>query len=213
MPKKFKWVIWLIPSLVTFMITQFVIQSVTISGVSMAPSLQNNQKVAMSKIDTTYDRGEIVVFKAEGNDPNIAEGQSIYVKRIIGVAGDTVEYKDGNLYVNDRLVNQSYLVDDGSEMINSEVERNSGTSQPLQVNWTLESLSKSIDWNQASRNRGTVPPGTVFVLGDHRSHSKDSRFFGYVSTDSIIGVVKEMPFSNDQVHDVITRPVQEFFDE
>lgn len=201
----------LIPCVISFTITRLIFSFVTISGESMAPSLKNKERVVISRVDKSYDRGEIVVFQSKENDPAYQPGQDFYVKRVIGVEGDTVEYKDGHLYVNKKEVDQSFIKSSDENLIRSDYERSTGTSIPYNNNWTLKQLSQSAGWNSFSQNRTKVPAGCVFVMGDHRSHSQDSRYFGFVKTSSIVGVVKEMPFSNQQIHEVVTKPSQNFF--
>lgn len=214
MKRKPWWVgvlLWFTPFIASMMVTNFVLSTVTISGVSMAPSFADGHRVALSKIDKTYQRGEIVVFTSGGNDPTATGQESLYVKRVIGVAGDTVRYKDGKLYVNDKEVRQDFLQDSAHDLINSAFEKEDGTSMPENNYWSLEDLSDAESWNEWSKGVNKVPEGCVFVMGDHRSASKDSRFFGYVKTDSIVGVLKQMPFSNEQVQSVMNDVTDQFF--
>ena len=214
MKRKPWWVgvlLWFTPFIASTLVTTFVMSTVTISGVSMAPSFADGQRVVLSKIDKTYQRGEIVVFTSTGNDPTATGQETLYVKRVIGVAGDTVRYKDGKLYVNDKEVHQDFLQDSAHDLINSAFEKEDGTSMPENNYWSLEDLSDAERWNEWSKGVNKVPEGCVFVMGDHRSASKDSRFFGYVKTDSIVGVVKQMPFSNEQVQSVMNDVTDQFF--
>ncbi|RRG05371.1 MAG: signal peptidase I [Lactobacillus sp.] len=168
---------WIVPIaiglLLALLIKQFAFQFVRVDGPSMQPNLQNNERVICLK-QAKIHRGSVVVFDANGVDPQVSV-KTEYVKRVIGLPGDTVEAKNGNLYVNGKKVDQSYI---------SKSERSSGTGT-----WTLHSISQENSWvlhNGAYK----VPKGEYFVLGDHRSVSNDSRYWGFVPKSKIVGVVK-----------------------
>lgn len=168
---------WIVPIaiglLLALLIKQFAFQFVRVDGPSMQPNLQNNERVVCLK-QAKIHRGSVVVFDANGVDPQVSV-KTEYVKRVIGLPGDTVEAKSGNLYVNGKKVDQSYI---------SKSERSSGTGT-----WTLHSISQENSWvlhNGAYK----VPKGEYFVLGDHRSVSNDSRYWGFVPKSKIVGVVK-----------------------
>ena len=168
---------WIVPIaiglLLALLIKQFAFQFVRVDGPSMQPNLKNNERVVCLK-QAKIHRGSVVVFDANGVDPQVSV-KTEYVKRVIGLPGDTVEAKNGNLYVNGKKVDQSYI---------SKSERSSGTGT-----WTLHSISQENSWvlhNGAYK----VPKGEYFVLGDHRSVSNDSRYWGFVPKSKIVGVVK-----------------------
>ena len=168
---------WIVPIaiglLLALLIKQFAFQFVRVDGPSMQPNLQNNERVVCLK-QAKIHRGSVVVFDANGVDPQVSV-KTEYVKRVIGLPGDTVEAKNGNLYVNGKKVDQSYI---------SKSKRSSGTGT-----WTLHSISQENSWvlhNGAYK----VPKGEYFVLGDHRSVSNDSRYWGFVPKSKIVGVVK-----------------------
>lgn len=168
---------WIVPIaiglLLALLIKQFTFQFVRVDGPSMQPNLQNNERVVCLK-QAKIHRGSVVVFDANGVDPQVSV-KTEYVKRVIGLPGDTVEAKNGNLYVNGKKVDQSYI---------SKSERSSGTGT-----WTLHSISQENSWvlhNGAYK----VPKGEYFVLGDHRSVSNDSRYWGFVPKSKIVGIVK-----------------------
>lgn len=168
---------WIVPIaiglLLALLIKQFAFQFVRVDGPSMQPNLQNNERVVCLK-QAKIHRGSVVVFDANGVDPQVSV-KTEYVKRVIGLPGDTVEAKNGNLYVNGKKVDQSYI---------SKSERSSGTGT-----WTLHNISQENSWvlhNGAYK----VPKGEYFVLGDHRSVSNDSRYWGFVPKSKIVGVVK-----------------------
>ncbi len=176
--KTFRQVIsWVIPIviglLIALLIKQFLFQVVRVDGPSMQPNLQNNERVFCLKRSQIH-HGSVVIFDANGVDPQVAV-KTDYVKRVIGLPGDTVRSKNGNIYVNGKKINQSYI---------SMSQRDAGTG-----NWNLKSISVQNSW---LKNNGAtkVPKGEYFVLGDHRSVSNDGRYWGFVPKNKIDGVVK-----------------------
>lgn len=168
---------WLVPVLIgliiALLIKSFWFTFVRVDGPSMQPNLQNNERVVCMRHDQIH-RGSVIVFNADGVDPQVATNTK-YVKRVIGIPGDTVRSKNGNIYVNGKRVNQNYI---------SMSERKSGTG-----NWTLNSISTQNNW--LKHNGATkVPAGEYFVLGDHRSVSNDGRYWGFVPKNKVVGVVK-----------------------
>ncbi|KRL95121.1 signal peptidase I [Limosilactobacillus equigenerosi] len=157
-----------------------VVQRVRVDGPSMQPNLQNNERVWVLK-HAKIHRGSVVVFDAQGVDPQ-ATTKTNYVKRVIGVPGDTVRVKDGQLYVNNKRVKQSYI---------SKYQRTTGTG-----NWDLASISVKNGWT-VNNGATKVPAGQYFVMGDHRSVSNDSRYWGFVPRQKIMGVVKLMPWTGN----------------
>lgn len=156
---------WIIPIviglIIALLIKQFFFQIVRVDGPSMQPNLQNNERVFCLK-QAKIHRGSVVVFDANGVDPQVSV-KTDYVKRVIGLPGDTVRSKDGNIYVNGKKINQDYI---------SKSQRTTGTG-----NWTLRSISVQNSW--LNNNGATkVPKGEYFVLGDHRSVSNDGRYWG-----------------------------------
>lgn len=162
----------------------FVASPVTISGDSMQPNLQNNQIVMVNK-QVEIKRGEVVVFNAYGVDPNATKPDEKYIKRIIGVPGDTVSDVNGVLRVNGKVVDQSFISENEQVATNNRVG-----------DWTsLAELGQSQNWQGPIS--GKVPAGYYFVLGDHRSISNDSRYWGFVPKNKISGTVWAPPFDND----------------
>jgi len=172
---------WIIPVIIglaiAFAIKSFVFTRVRVDGPSMEPNLQNNEKVFAWK-QASVKHLSVIVFDAHGEDPS-AKPNTNYVKRVIGLPGDTVTSKNGYIYVNKKKINQGFI---------STSERTAGTG-----NWTLASLQKTQKWNDGKPISTVVPKGKYFVLGDHRSVSNDSRYWGFVDKDMVLGVVK-VPF-------------------
>ena len=141
----------------------FLFTPTLVSGESMMPNYQDGNCVIVSKM-SEIDRFDTVVFRAPSGDEN-------YVKRVIGLPGDTVEMKNDLLYINGEPHPESYLL---------KAKKQLKATVLLTEDFTLKGLT----------GLSTVPEGYVFVLGDNRLISNDSRYFGYIPMKSIIGVVK-----------------------
>jgi signal peptidase I len=152
----------IILTLVIFFVVQnFVAQPYQIVGVSMQPTLEDGQYVLVDKLSPhliDYRRGDVVVLEPP---PGYTEnGKDVpFIKRVIGVGGDTIELKGGDVYVNGAKLKEPFVYGGQS------TDPYPGTDQSV--------------WH--------VPPGYVFVLGDHRQESQDSRAFGPIPKSSIIG--------------------------
>lgn len=174
---------WIVPVVIGLAIAlalkQFVFTRVRVDGPSMEPNLNNNEKVFAWKMSKVKHLS-VIVFDAHGEDP-AAKPNTNYVKRVIGLPGDSVKSKNGYVYVNNKRIDQSFI---------STSERTSGTG-----NWTLAGLQRQNDWQGGNNGKiaTVVPKGKYFVLGDHRSVSNDSRYWGFVDKDKVLGVVK-VPF-------------------
>jgi signal peptidase I len=144
-------------------IQTFVAQPFQIQMQSMENTLLPEQYVLVDKLTprwSPYARGDIVVF-----DPpeELGDANKVpFIKRVIGLPGDHVELRDGNVYVNDVGLDEPYVFGED------------GVPQP-----TEPSDEGATDW--------IVPPGELFLLGDHRQQSEDSRVFGFVEISHIIG--------------------------
>lgn len=140
----------------------------TVSGASMYPTLHNGDRMVLSKVGNIH-RFDVVILKAP--DENVE-----YIKRVIGMPGDTIEMKSGVLYINGKKVEQPF--------INTEAL---AKQTVFMDDFTLESLT----------GESKVPEGKYFVLGDNRGVSKDSRMIGFIDRSAIEGkaVFTIWPFS------------------
>ena len=144
-------------AVVIYLVVQtFVVQTYQVHQQSMVPTLRPGQHLLVDKLTPRFDdysRGDVVVFRPPETDMD----DTPFIKRIIGVAGDRVEIRGGNVIVNGVQLPEPYLSDDGPT-----------TPTGGESSWT-------------------VPEGGLFVMGDHRSASEDSRSFGPVGIDRVIG--------------------------
>lgn len=155
----------LVLTLVIFFVIQtFVAQPYQVQQDSMEHTLEPGQYVLVDKLSprwNAYARGDVVVFNPPASwttDP------TPFIKRVIGLPGDTVEVKaDGLVYVNGVALDEA-----------SYTYRNSaGVNEPTTASSALQ--------------RWVVPAGQLFVMGDHRHVSEDSRVFGPIDISNVIG--------------------------
>ena len=163
MKEVFSWLKAIVVALViAFVIRTFIFVPVIVEGESMMPTLHNADRMIVSKISNyigELERGDIVVFHAtESKD---------YIKRVIALPGDTLEYREDMLYINEEPVDEPYLDEFRAQM----------NGFPLTENFTLEQVT----------GETVVPEGAYFVMGDNRQNSKDSREIGFVEKEEIVG--------------------------
>jgi signal peptidase I len=143
---------------IALLVEAFLIQAFWIPSPSMEPTLDVGDRVLVNKLSYKFhdvNRGDVVVFE---RPPGASTGQNgeikDLIKRVVAVGGDTVEAKEGNVYVNGEQIDEDYL-EPGTPTDNL----------PLT----------------------TIPEGQVFVMGDNRTNSEDSRIFGPIDEDAIVG--------------------------
>jgi signal peptidase I len=150
--------------LIFFVIQNFVAQPYKVQQKSMQRTLEEDQYVLVDKLTPRFDaynRGDIVVFEPP---EDWGESGTPFIKRVIGEPGDTVEIRDdGIVYVNDVPLDEPYLYADDT----------GGPPDPTMA--------------PAEQSSWTVPDGDLFLMGDHRANSADSRTFGPVPIDRVIG--------------------------
>lgn len=157
------------------LIRTFIFTPVVVDGSSMNPTLQDRDRMIVTKIGEP-ERFDIVVFHApEGKD---------YIKRVIGLPGDKIEYKNDVLYINGEAYDEPYL--------DSFKEKTQGT---LTGSFTLEDTAVGSE---------TVPEGHLFVLGDNRRHSTDSRHIGAIPFDKVVGTTNIVYYPLNEIK-IITK--------
>jgi signal peptidase I len=162
-----EWVAVIVGALVVALVVKtFLFQAFYIPSASMEPTLEEGDRVLVNKL--SYDlhdvhRGDVVVFELPDDEVG-PDGIKDLIKRVIGLPGDTIETRDGAVYINDRRLKEPYLPD------------GTVTGDPA-------------DGNNPAIERQTIPDGMVFVMGDNRDNSHDSRYAdrGPIPVDSIVG--------------------------
>ncbi|MHB1129020.1 MAG: signal peptidase I [Ilumatobacteraceae bacterium] len=161
------WVVVIAVALViAILVRMFVLQQFYISGPSMESTLFQDNRVLVSKFSyRLYDigRGDIVVFDRVTNNGQQVQHDDL-IKRVIGLSGDVVEIKNCIVYVNNYMLIEPYL--------NS---------------YDLAQESLEDRCRVPNLNAQRVPANQIFVMGDNRPQSFDSRMFGPISEDLVVG--------------------------
>ncbi|HET6184020.1 MAG TPA: signal peptidase I [Acetobacteraceae bacterium] len=137
-------------------------------------------------------RGDVVVFKYP------RDTSEDYIKRVIGLPGDTVQMRGGELYLNGDLVPRQadgeYIVDD--EGIHMAMRRYIEDLPRRNGQVVRHEILKATDLGEANNTPVyTVPQGELFVMGDNRDNSADSRFWGFVPMENLVGRAEIIFFS------------------
>ncbi len=133
------------------LIRTFIAAPVIVNGSSMQPTLFNKEVLLLTKNKKGLQRFDIIVLEINGEH---------LVKRVIGLPFDHLKYKNNQLYINNNIVDESYLE------------------------------ATTFDFDIRQMGLEVIPDNHYFVLGDNRGSSRDSRFFGVVNIDNIIGKIK-----------------------
>lgn len=165
----FEWIIIIAMSFgISLLINKYVLETTQVIGDSMNPFLIEGDRLLVNKMAYAFTkpkRGDVIVF-----DPEIDEKS--FVKRVIALPGETIDIKDGNVYINDELLNESYLTEDGTFTY----------IEPKKMPYVLGN-------------------DEYFVMGDNRSVSYDSRAesIGTITKNKIKGKVFFMVYPFDKL--------------
>ncbi|MEF2293048.1 signal peptidase I [Virgibacillus dokdonensis] len=139
--------------------------SYVVEGESMEPTLDDGNLLMVNKFVydlTEVDRFDVIVFRANEKED--------YVKRVIGIPGDTIYYQDDKLYINGNYVEEDFL---------QEYAQATLSNKTYTENFSLEEVT----------GETKVPKGKLFVMGDNRGESLDSRAFGFIAQTQLVGKV------------------------
>ena len=200
--------------IIAVLIRSFLFQPFYIPSSSMEPTLLVGDRIFVSKYTYGYSkhsfpfspnisnerffsklpkRGDLVVFKTP------ADNRTDYIKRLIGMPGDTIQFIQGEIFINNKKILR--------EQIESKKIIRCGNFL-LETNIYIETLPNGLKHIAAYKKKGslqnskifTVPANHYFLLGDNRDCSKDSRYLdsvGYVNNLNLVGKAKIIFFSND----------------
>ena len=146
----------LVAVVIAFIVRQFLFTPVIVSGESMEPTYHDNNRVVISKM-STLDHFDKIVFHA----PTAEED---FIKRVIGLPGDTVIMANDQLTINGKEYPEHYL-----DTNKAALPEGQNLTQDFEI---------------------VVPENELLVMGDNRTNSMDSRIFGTIAEDSVVGKVQ-----------------------
>lgn len=152
--------------ILVFIIRTFLFSPFIVEGPSMEPNFYTGERLIVNKLIFKIrepQHGEVVVF-------HVPEQGRDFIKRVIGVPGDTIKVVGDDVFINDKKVEEPYI----KEAI-----------EAAHANGELYNTGP--DFPNASVSESIVPEGKIFAMGDHRGNSQDSRDIGFVSEKEIIG--------------------------
>jgi signal peptidase I len=198
----------------------FILQAVTVPTGSMQNTILVGDYLLVNKFIFTpggqslpflpqreIERGDIIVFKYPGNKvhPDADKSRGIipyqinYVKRVIGLPGETVEFKDNQVFVNGQLLPEHRMLGDAKDnqsALNVSEFEEKREGENYSVYYSKDTMD-AVRAGQHLTRRGyefgvankpmVVPPNCFFVMGDSRDNSEDSRYWGFVPRELIIG--------------------------
>ena len=157
---------YVIVIVVAILIKVFIFSPVKVNGTSMSPTLENGDIMILNEIGyylNGLDRFDIAVANIDGER---------LIKRVIGLPGEKVEYRDNKLYINDELVVENFKHEDTN------------------------------DFSISALNAEVVPKDYYFLVGDNRGNSKDSRIIGFIHKSKIMGKTKVIVFPFNRMSSV-----------
>jgi signal peptidase I len=200
----------------------FILQAVTVPTGSMQNTILVGDYLLVNKFifspggrslpflpQREIQRGDIIVFKYPGNKvrpeldasrrPPIRPYQLNYVKRVIGLPGETIEFRNNQVFVNGTLLPEHRVIGDADDD-QSALELKEFEDRKPEEKWDVYYSEDGMDWIRSGRDLPRknyefavpgktmqVPENQFFVMGDSRDNSEDSRYWGFVPRELVIG--------------------------
>jgi len=201
-PKVVQWSIELFPVLLLVLVFRgFIFEPFRVPSNSMMPTLLTGDFILVNKFDyglrlpllnskiidfSKPDRGDVIVFRYPNYEHSAGYSGVDFIKRVVALPGDTISYEKDQLTVNGEIIDYRKIgayqgVDSGKAMSGYRHVREL-IDEANHHDILLHPLGYSRELSKT-----TIPEGHYFVMGDNRPHSSDSRFWGYVPEDYILG--------------------------
>jgi signal peptidase I len=163
-------VVIVVAVVVAFLLRTYVVATYSIPSGSMEPTLQVGDRIVVDKLSYDLhgvDRGNIIVFSTPPKEDCAGPPVADLVKRVIGLPGETISLSGGRVYINGHVLDEPWL---------PAAVRTETYPGPSQQPYALHSPYR-------------IPQGDVYVMGDNRTFSCDSRYWGPVAESTIVGKV------------------------
>jgi len=200
--------------LIAILIRSIIIQPFYIPSSSMEPNLLVGDRLFVSKYTYGFskhsfpfsppffngrvlfsepERGDVIVFKTP------ADNRTDYIKRLIGLSGDEIQFINGDLFLNGNQIIKKFISSDDEIYCGNNTIRVNTFEEKLPNGKTYRASYRQ-DYSFQNSDKFIIPENHYFFLGDNRDCSKDSRFLsevGYVHKDNIVGKAQILFFSSD----------------
>ena len=200
--------------IIAIVIRSLLLQPFYIPSSSMDPNLLVGDRLFVTKYSYGYSRhsfpfspnifvgrilfskpkmGDVVVFKTP------ADNRTDYIKRLIGLPGDEIQFIDGDLYINNNQILKTSIKSSDSVFCGNDKIKVNFFSEKL-PNGKIYKTAYRFDYSYQNSDKFLVPENHYFFLGDNRDCSKDSRFLsevGYVHQDNLVGKAQFLFFSSN----------------
>ena len=200
--------------IIALLIRSILLQPFYIPSSSMEPNLLVGDRLFVTKYSYGYskhsfpfspnifsgrilyskpERGDVVVFKTP------ADNRTDYIKRLIGLPGDEIQFIEGNLYINNNEIFKTLIKSKKKVFCGSEIINVNFFNEKLPNGKNFETVYRN-DYSFKNSDKFLVPKNHYFFLGDNRDCSKDSRFLsevGYVHENNLVGKAQFLFFSSD----------------
>ena len=201
-------------AIIAILIRSIIIQPFYIPSSSMEPNLLVGDRLFVTKysygyskhsfpfsppifkgriLDRTPKRGDVIVFKTP------ADNRTDYIKRLIGLPGDQIQFIDGELYLNDNQILKT-IMNKNDVLLCGNMKIKVATYLEKLPNGKTYLASYRKDYSISNTDKFIIPEDHYFFLGDNRDCSKDSRFLsevGYVHHNNLVGKAQIMFFSSN----------------
>lgn len=165
--------------------TPFVARGYVVPGASMERTILVGDHLIVGRIHHPLAMGDLISFRSP------ADPEKIFLKRIVGLPGDRIHFVNKVLYRNGAALSEPYV-----QHITSFVDQYRDNF-PGEPNMPLPDSGRTMLAEHCVGDEVVVPPGHYFVLGDNRDNSLDSRYFGFVSEESVQGTPLFVYWSKD----------------
>lgn len=174
----------------------FFLRMARVPGSSMANTIIPGDHIVMTKTFGQLERGEIVVFQHDPKGPDLRDARyredpsTFYVARVVGLPGETIQMRGTTLYINEQPLPEQKVTSREVDYLDPLEELSTDGNGPYRVFYSQSADKRSMipdNFIFAGQTPFKIPKDSYFIMGDNRDNSEDSRFWGFVPDENIVG--------------------------